>query len=237
MDRQSIINDLLEGFQNDYAIGRDDTQQVFYRKRDLQDLNKDAPMAVSMVGNHQGITRLREATGQLNPKHAQALKEANMQLRMDKPLAYRVGQFGGTLAADLTQDTSRGLWWLINALQATGQVVNDAVLQQAVPELWGRSPVERQVSAIAGGRKVTNTRELNMEVANDVTYALKQGMVREEQTVSYLSLIVAIHLKRIKQATPFCKRQLRSWNDCCDCYSYRSSNQHRPRTNDTTWWR
>ena len=152
-----VRSNLNQGFQNDYSIGRDDTQQVFYRKRDLQELNKDAPMATAMVGNHQGITRLREALGTLNPAHAIALEEANMQLRKDKPLAYQVGQFGGTFAADLTQDTSRSLWWLINALQASGQVVNDAVLQKAVPELWGRSPVTRQIKAIGtDGKKVVN---------------------------------------------------------------------------------
>ena len=154
-----VRSNLNQGFQNDYSIGRDDTQQVFYRKRDLQELNKDAPMATAMLGNHQGITRLREATGKLNPAHAIALEEANMQLRKDKPLSYQIGQFGGTFAADLTQDTSRSLWWLINALQASGQVINDFALQKAVPELWSRSPVTREVKAIGtGGKRVVNNR-------------------------------------------------------------------------------
>ena len=174
-----VRSNLNQGFQNDYQIGRDDTQQVFYRKRDLQELNKDAPMAESMVNNHQGITRLREALGKINPAHAIALEEANMQLRKDKPLAYQVGQFAGTAAADLTQDTSRGLWWLINALQASGQVVNDAVLQKAVPELWGRSPVTRQVKAIGtDGKRVVNDRNLNMKVQSDSDYAIANNMVR-----------------------------------------------------------
>ena len=174
-----VRSNLSQGFQNDYAIGRDDTQQVFYRKRDLQELNKDAPMATAMLGNHQGITRLREATGKLNPAHAIALEEANMQLRKDKPLAYQIGQFGGTFAADLTQDTSRSLWWLINALQASGQVVNDFVLQRAVPELWGRSPAMRQVKAIGtDGKKIVNNRQINMGVQNDADYALNNNMVR-----------------------------------------------------------
>ena len=175
----AVRSNLSQGFQNDYAIGRDDTQQVFYRKRDLQELNKDAPMATAMIGNHQGITRLREATGKLNPAHAIALEEANMQLRKDKPLAYQIGQFGGTFAADLTQDTTRSLWWLINALQASGQVVNDAVLQRAVPELWGRSPAMRQVKAIGtDGKKIVNNRQINMGVQNDADYALNNNMVR-----------------------------------------------------------
>jgi hypothetical protein len=174
-----VRSNLNQGFQNDYSIGRDDTQQVFYRKRDLQELNKDAPMATSMLGNHQGITRLREATGRLNPAHQIALEEAGMQLRKDKPLAYQVGQFGGTFAADLTQDTSRSLWWLINALQASGQVVNDYALQQVVPELWGRHAVTRPIKAIGtDGKKVTNDRQINMGVQNDADYALKNKMVR-----------------------------------------------------------
>ena len=187
MDRlgriQNIMRDVGEGFKNDYQIGRDDTQQVFYRKRDLQEQNKDAPMLESTLGNHQGLTRLREATNKISPEHRAALEEANMQLRTDKSRAYQTGQFLGTAAADITQDTSRSIWWLLNALQASGQVVNDLALQRAVPELWGRSPATREITAIAGvgdnKKRVTNTREINMGVQADADYALNNGMVRQ----------------------------------------------------------
>ena len=167
-----------QGFQNDYQIGRDDTQQVFYRKRDLQGLNKDAPMAVSMVGNHQGVTRTRELLGKLNPQHQQALVEADMQLRTDMPAAYQVGQFAGTAAADLTQDTSRSVWWLINALQATGQVITDATLQKVIPELWGRHAVTRDVRMVGKDNKVINSpRTINKDVQKDLDYAYESGML------------------------------------------------------------
>ena len=178
---EQVRSNLSAGFQNDYQIGRDDTQQVFYRKRDLQEQNKDAPMLESTLANHQGLTRLREATGRISPEHRSALEEQNMHLRTDKPLAYQVGQFAGTAAADLTQDTSRSIWWLLNALQASGQVVNDYALQKAVPELWGQSPAMRKVTAIGtGGDRVVNERQINLSVSNDADYALNNNMIRLE---------------------------------------------------------
>ena len=55
--------------------------------------------------------------------------------------AHKAGQFAGTAAADLTQDYSRSIWWLLNAMQATGEVINEEALNMAVPELRGASAV------------------------------------------------------------------------------------------------
>ena len=93
----------------------------------------------------------------LNPQHKEALVEADMQLRTEMPAAYQLGQFAGTAAADLTQDTSRSVWWLINALQATGQVITDATLQKVIPELWGRHAVTRDIRMVGKDNKVINS--------------------------------------------------------------------------------
>ena len=130
------------GFQNDYQIGREDMQQAFYRRRHLEGEGKEAPRIKSLTGTHLGATRLQELTGKISPEKRQALVESDLQLRTDLPIAHQGGQLIGTLANDLTQDTSRGVYWLLNALQATGDVVNEYLLSNkalgGTPELWGR---------------------------------------------------------------------------------------------------
>lgn len=143
MDRtgriQNILGDLNRGFQKDYQIGRDDTQVAFYRTRDLKGQAKDAPMFDSMTGTHMGVTRLKELTNKISPERRQALIESNMHLDTSASPAYQTGQMLGTLAADVTQDSTRAVWWLLNAMQATGNVIGDQVLKTAAPELWGRT--------------------------------------------------------------------------------------------------
>jgi len=159
-----------EGFQRDYQIGRDDTQQVFYRKRDLQKLQKEAPRLNSLLGNHPGITRLKELTGTISEQHQQALLEADMHLDRTAPLARQVGQLAGTAGADLTQDISRSAWWLINALQATGEIINEQALARTTPQLWQHSPVQAQSLPklkITGQKPVSNFLEKGNSRAED----------------------------------------------------------------------
>ena len=145
MDRmatiRNILGDLNRGFQKDYQIGREDAQTVFYRAQELKDLDKEAPMFDSMMGTHMGDLRRKELMGRISDEEQQALVEANMHLQRDQSKAFQAGQILGTLAGDLTQDSTRSIWWLLNAMQATGNVLNDAALKKAAPELWQRSPV------------------------------------------------------------------------------------------------
>lgn len=168
------------GFQKDYQLGREDAQIAFYRKRDLQGKQKEAPRAETLFATHPGTTRLREATNMISPEHQRALVEQNMHLEKDQPLAFQAGQFVGTAAADITQDASRSVWWLINALQASGEVVNELALANkkiGTPELWGRSPVQRQSLSKSG--KVLETRDLVKGVDLDMDYARREGMLTD----------------------------------------------------------
>ena len=69
----------------------------------------------------------------------EARKKAGLDLPKDNWEA--TGQAIGNFGQDLTQDSSRRIWWLINALQATGEVINEWSLSKANPALYGRSPI------------------------------------------------------------------------------------------------
>jgi hypothetical protein len=49
----------------------------------------------------------------------------------------RIGQLGGALVADVIQDRSRNWWWLFNAAQATGNVINETTTGAINPDLYG----------------------------------------------------------------------------------------------------
>ena len=107
-----------EGFQKDFQVGRDDLQQIMYEARDRQGLGKEAPMGTSFVATHPGIYRTREALGVADPNYVKVRNELGLGLSDDPVM--RAGQFAGSAARDLVNDTSRGFWWLINAPQAVG---------------------------------------------------------------------------------------------------------------------
>jgi len=131
----SWFDEFKEGVIADYGIGRDDTSKAFYAQRGYQNLDDDAPRVVKMAAEHPLIFRLRELTGNADASAIRARNEAGMGL---KPTAAgKAGQLVGTVGADLTQDISRNWWWLFNAAQATGNVVNESALGLTNRDLYG----------------------------------------------------------------------------------------------------
>ena len=173
----SILSDLKKGFVEDYGIGKDDTTRMYYRQRDLENAADDAPAFTNMVNTHPGIFRIKEALGKISPEAAQSLAESNMNLRGSLP--HKVGQIGGSLAADITQDRSRSIYWLLNALQATGEVINESALAKAVPSLYKTSPViNPKIKKIVDGKKVDKVLRLGNE--DDMEYMLKNKMIIDQ---------------------------------------------------------
>ena len=142
---KNILSDVGAGFKADYEIGRDDATKMHYRTRDLQELQEEGPRFSNMMDTHMGINRLRELIDnrlpilKISPEKKQALREADMDLRNGP--AHKTGQMLGSAAADLTQDTSRSVYWLLNALQATGDVIQDQTLAKVVPGLYGKHSI------------------------------------------------------------------------------------------------
>ncbi|MAA76854.1 MAG: hypothetical protein CML73_02320 [Rhodobiaceae bacterium] len=177
------LSEFGEGFKRDYEIGKEDTTMNYYRQRDLEDATPEAPKFDMMINTHPGITRTREALGgvipavDLGPAAKQALRENDMELS-GSPMT-QAGQFVGSAANDLTQDRSRSIYWLLNALQATGEVINEKALAKAVPELYSASPVTRKVNVIKGGKRAIEDRPININDEASRDYALDAGMLKE----------------------------------------------------------
>ncbi len=141
-----MLNDqrrrFLEAFKEAYGEGRPDHQKVFYEGRELAGADADAPRIESALGTNATLTRMRDMLGISDEYQRRVREEKGMGLK--EGLIPRSGQLLGTAAADLTQDHSRELWWLLNAPQAVGNVAQEYALNKANPSLYGAHTVRRK---------------------------------------------------------------------------------------------
>lgn len=129
------FDEFKEGVKLDYGVGRDDRAKMHYAERQLKDLDDDSPRLVNMAATHPVSYRTREMLGIADPDAVKARRDMGIG-----PMPTRAGQAGqiiGSMGADLTQDISRNWWWLFNAAQAAGNVINETTLGKINPDLYG----------------------------------------------------------------------------------------------------
>lgn len=124
-----------DAFSEEVGRGPDEQAKMFYKTRELQGLDDDAPRMDKTLGEHPLLYRIRENLGIADSDAVAARKELGMEMKQSP--AGRAGQLTGALGADLIQDKSRNIWWLLNAAQASANVLNDYAIKKANPELFG----------------------------------------------------------------------------------------------------
>lgn len=136
------VDDLIQqarnarsAFNEEVGRGPDDQAKMFYKTREIQGLDDDAPRMDKTLGEHPLVYRIRENLGIADKDAMEARAQLGMEMKQTP--GGRVGQLGGALAADLIQDKTRSIWWLLNAAQAAGNVINDYGLKRANPSLYG----------------------------------------------------------------------------------------------------
>ena len=134
MNEDDLLSRLKKGFKDRYSEGREDYRQAYYAARELQGLDPEDVRINTTLATNPTAVAIRDLTGTAEPIYAGQRAERGMALSNDT--ATRIGQIGGTIANDLTQDHSRGLWWLLNAPQATGNVINEYALAKSNPNLF-----------------------------------------------------------------------------------------------------
>jgi hypothetical protein len=146
----SFMDD-FEVFKKEYrkavGEGNEEFRQAANVGRELEGKVADATRLEQMLNSNATVNRLREVTGTASPQHMQA--RADLGLGEAKGIPARAGQLAGTLTADLVQDRSRQIWWLINALQATGNIGAEAALNKANPNLYSASTIQDEYGPIS----------------------------------------------------------------------------------------
>ena len=128
----------IDAFQKEYGLGRENWAESRRRVRKAEDKAENAPRIVEMIESHPGVIRAVENLG-LAKKGAEEVREGMGMGLEPEGSGRRTGQLMGAMAGDLTQDTSRGFYWLLNALQASGAVATELTYGIKHPELFGVS--------------------------------------------------------------------------------------------------
>ena len=127
--------DFVAGFKDRYGEGREDQRLAYYEGRKRESKEPEGTRIGSTLGTNPTFTTVRDLTNTSRPQHRAAREARGMGLKPDKN-GYGAGQVAGTIAGDLTQDYTRSLWWLLNAPQATGNVLAELAMAKANPALY-----------------------------------------------------------------------------------------------------
>lgn len=128
------FDDFKEGFKDRFGEGREDYRLAYYQGRGREEKDPEGSRLSSTLGTNPTFTTIRDLTGTSKKEHRQAREDAGMGLAQPGPK--RTGQIMGTMANDLVQDHTRSLWWLLNAPQATGNVLAELAISKANEELY-----------------------------------------------------------------------------------------------------
>lgn len=162
------LSDFKTAFKDAYGEGREEWARSNREGRKSLGLPLDAPRGSDMFGSYPTGIRLNELIQDVSKKKLSKEDKIRRLARQDAGLeakegvAARTGQMLGTLGADMTQDVSRSIYWLLNAPQASANVIAESLFAKANPSLYDRSPVEggkynfKEAKAIPS-KYVTNT--------------------------------------------------------------------------------
>ena len=127
------LNRIRKGAADTYGEGREDQRIAFKRGREMGDKAIEPTRLQSTLGTNRSLTAARELFGMSDENHLKAMRSMGMNLSNDGYT--RAGQLLGIIGADLTQDTSRAIWWLLNAPQAVANIANESAIHMANPKL------------------------------------------------------------------------------------------------------
>ena len=149
----SWFDEFQEGFRDRYGEGREDYRLAYYQGRGREEKDSEGSRIGSTLGTNPTFTTVRDLTNTSKPEHRAAREAAGMGLEPAGPK--RTGQIFGTVANDLTQDHTRSLWWLLNAPQATGNVLAELAIKHANPDLFSHETPRFQEFGVPEKNPVT----------------------------------------------------------------------------------
>jgi hypothetical protein len=165
------LSKVRKGAADAFGEGREDNRRAFMNARADKGLEAEPTRIESMLGQNRTVGLLRQAFGKADPAQLEALRQMGMNLSNDR--STRIGQVLGHLGADLTQDRSRELWWLLNAPQAVGNVLNEVAVSKANPNIFNKL---KDVNDSAGNPLTLSSPEaVRMGIVDEKSGRLKKG--------------------------------------------------------------
>ena len=136
---QDFLARFLEGFTNTFQEDSESFREVNEavteaRGEDYQSIRRFEKM---MAENPTMQTIVDAVPDNFRTEKGKQLKEerARRGMGLDEDIARRLGQVTGRLGSDIRNDSTRGVWWLLNAPQAVVDVGAEAFLHKMNPDL------------------------------------------------------------------------------------------------------
>jgi hypothetical protein len=145
--KAGVLGRLGAAFNDAYGEGREEWTRAYRQSRKAEGQAENAPRWDEMSGAYPTGIRLSELAQDIVGRPLKPEQQTRRQIREDLGIgikqgkAERAGQLLGTAAADLTQDNTRNFYWLLNAAQATGNVIAEKAMGAANKALYGKSPI------------------------------------------------------------------------------------------------
>ena len=140
----SFWEDFKKAYENEIGVGQDESAAVMYEARK----NFEKPQSPqgtrwdSLTGSYRTAQAVRAAVnpdGQDDNDRRRAYRNARAEAGipiMTGSRGERIGTIAGAVQSDLIQDSSRRIYWLLNAAQATGDVIAEQAIKYARPDLY-----------------------------------------------------------------------------------------------------
>ena len=127
-----------------------------------------------MFATNPTSVMVNDLLGTSDKLYRQAREDRGMGLSQDN--ATRLGQVAGTLGNDILNDSTRSVWWLLNAPQAIADVSTEAVLKSSQPDLYAHENTGIQMPKLDNENKPINSEEeRNLKDAIDAQLMTRAG--------------------------------------------------------------
>ena len=163
MARKALgLGGFFDAAKEAYGEGREEWSKAYREGRKVAGKTENAPRMSEMTGAYstgiRGKELVDDALVKMGLKNLSKKERDARMIREDLGIGAksgvgpRLGQVVGTIGADLTQDNTRNFYWLLNAAQATGNVIAESAMGLANKGLYGKKTVGNLKTTPKGGK-------------------------------------------------------------------------------------
>ena len=159
-DAYDFLKRIGSAAQEEYGYGKEDFRLAMKRGLEDSGMETDSTRTDQTLGTNRTITMLRDLFGMSDEKQRRAREEMGIGLKSGR--AERIGQILGTIGSDITQDRTRAIWWLINAPQASANMLLDVALKKHAPNLFESEEIRNDAGDLVTSTEAQNNPDLGI---------------------------------------------------------------------------
>lgn len=136
----SFLDDLKRSAQREFDVDQDTNRKVAFEARKRKGKSETSPAFTSRVQSYRTPQVVKAALGfKQDPAFQTERKRQGISIDT-RTAGSRLGSVLGAIGADLRDDSLRSFYWLLNAAQATGDVITEEIVNKARPDLYDIDP-------------------------------------------------------------------------------------------------